>query len=196
MLVLRGGQRRHEDDEATDGVRRERPETIDAAWGAVVDDGLVADRNPRFRPLATLVSGPDLAARPRARLERIRAHLGGADVQKRTGGEPLEDEQGQAARLLRGDADGDSERRDAREEGDERDRLQFGQSLFDELGADGERRGRLVAADGGGERDDALALVLHAVIGDWEGCPLIIVLAMAHLCLGLFWKGKDEAKKQ
>lgn len=41
-----------------------------------------------------------------------------------------------------------------------------------------------------------VALVLHAVIGDWEGCPLIVVLAMAHLCLGLFWKGKDEAKKQ
>ena len=63
------------------------------------------------------------------------AHVSNASVltsvapsKKRTGGEPLEDEQGQTARLLRGDADGDSERRDAREEGDERDRLQFGQS--------------------------------------------------------------------
>jgi len=40
-----------------------------------------------------------------------------------------------------------------------------------------------------------VALVLHCVIGDFEGCPLIVVLAIAHLCLGLFWKGKEEAKK-
>lgn len=41
-----------------------------------------------------------------------------------------------------------------------------------------------------------VALALHVAIGDLEGCPLIVVLATAHLCLGLFWKGKDEAKKQ
>jgi len=41
-----------------------------------------------------------------------------------------------------------------------------------------------------------IAVALHAVIGDIEGCPLIIGLAMAHICLGLFWKGKDEAKEQ
>jgi len=42
-----------------------------------------------------------------------------------------------------------------------------------------------------------VAVVLHAVIGDIEGCPMIVGLAMAHICLGLFWKGaKDEAKKQ
>jgi len=41
-----------------------------------------------------------------------------------------------------------------------------------------------------------VALALHAVIGDVEGCPLIIGLAMAHICLGLFWKGKEESKKQ
>jgi len=40
-----------------------------------------------------------------------------------------------------------------------------------------------------------VALALHAVIGDIEGCPLIAGLAMAHICLGLFWKVKDEAKK-
>jgi len=37
-----------------------------------------------------------------------------------------------------------------------------------------------------------VAIVLHYVIGDIEGCPMIVVLAMAHLCLGLFWKGKEE----
>lgn len=41
-----------------------------------------------------------------------------------------------------------------------------------------------------------VAVVMHAVIGDVEGCPLIVVLAMAHICLGLFWKGKDVSKKQ
>merc|ERR1719198_2590425 len=41
-----------------------------------------------------------------------------------------------------------------------------------------------------------VAIALHAVIGDVEGCPLIVMLAMAHIGLGLFWKGKDEAKKQ
>jgi len=41
-----------------------------------------------------------------------------------------------------------------------------------------------------------VAVALHAVIGDFEGCPLIVVLAMAHICLGLFWKGKAKAKKQ
>jgi len=43
-----------------------------------------------------------------------------------------------------------------------------------------------------------IALMLHVVIGDIEGCPMIVGLAMAHICLGLFWKGKDieEAKKQ
>merc|ERR1719263_189654 len=43
-----------------------------------------------------------------------------------------------------------------------------------------------------------LALVFHYVIGDIEGCPMVAGLAMAHICLGLFWKGKDieEAKKQ
>jgi len=41
-----------------------------------------------------------------------------------------------------------------------------------------------------------VALVLHYVIGDFEGCPMIFGLAMAHICLGLFWKTKEEAKKQ
>jgi len=41
-----------------------------------------------------------------------------------------------------------------------------------------------------------VALALHLVIGDIEGCPMIVGLAMAHICLGLFWKGKDEAKMQ
>jgi len=41
-----------------------------------------------------------------------------------------------------------------------------------------------------------VALGLHYVIGDIEGCPLIAGLALAHICLGLFWKGKEEAKKQ
>merc|ERR1712110_1110402 len=41
-----------------------------------------------------------------------------------------------------------------------------------------------------------VAVALHAVIGDFEGCPLIVVLAMAHICLGLFWKGKAKTKKQ
>merc|ERR1719408_1002070 len=41
-----------------------------------------------------------------------------------------------------------------------------------------------------------VALALHVVIGDIEGCPLIVVLATAHFGLGFFWKGKDEAKKQ
>lgn len=33
-----------------------------------------------------------------------------------------------------------------------------------------------------------VAVVLHAVIGDVEGCPIIVGLAMAHICLGLFWR--------
>jgi len=41
-----------------------------------------------------------------------------------------------------------------------------------------------------------VALALHVVIGDIEGCPLIVGLAMAHFYLGLFWKAKDEAKSQ
>merc|ERR1712006_12741 len=41
-----------------------------------------------------------------------------------------------------------------------------------------------------------VALALHVVIGDIEGCPLIVGLAIAHICLGLFWKPKDEAKTQ
>lgn len=41
-----------------------------------------------------------------------------------------------------------------------------------------------------------VALALHVAIGDIEGCPLIIGLAMVHTGLGLFWKGKDEAKKE
>ena len=41
-----------------------------------------------------------------------------------------------------------------------------------------------------------VALALHAVIGDIEGCPLIVGLAMAHICLGLFWKVKDVVKEQ
>jgi len=41
-----------------------------------------------------------------------------------------------------------------------------------------------------------VALALHVVIGDIEGCPLIVVLAIAHLCLGLFWKAKGDAKKE
>merc|ERR1719337_459479 len=40
-----------------------------------------------------------------------------------------------------------------------------------------------------------VALALHVVIGDIEGCPLIGGLAMGHICLGLFWKVKDEVKK-
>jgi len=40
-----------------------------------------------------------------------------------------------------------------------------------------------------------VALALHYVIGDIDGCPLIVGLAIAHLCLGLFWNGKEEAKK-
>lgn len=41
-----------------------------------------------------------------------------------------------------------------------------------------------------------VALALHFVIGDIEGCPPPFGLAIAHICLGLFWKGKDEAKMQ
>merc|ERR1719453_1720740 len=41
-----------------------------------------------------------------------------------------------------------------------------------------------------------VAVVLHAAIGDVEGCPLIVVMAMGHICLGLFWKGKDGEKQQ
>jgi len=41
-----------------------------------------------------------------------------------------------------------------------------------------------------------VALALHVVIGDIEGCPLIVGLAVAHICLGLFWRVKDEVKKQ
>merc|ERR1712188_297483 len=41
-----------------------------------------------------------------------------------------------------------------------------------------------------------VALMLHYVIGDVEGCPLIAGLTMAHVCLGLFWKGKEDTKKQ
>jgi len=42
-----------------------------------------------------------------------------------------------------------------------------------------------------------VAAMLHYVIGDIEGCPLSLGLAMANICLGLFWrKGKEEAKTQ
>lgn len=41
-----------------------------------------------------------------------------------------------------------------------------------------------------------VAAALHFVIDDVEGCPLIVGLAMAHICLGLFWKGKEEAKTE
>jgi len=41
-----------------------------------------------------------------------------------------------------------------------------------------------------------VAVVLHVVIGDIEGCPMIVGLATAHISLGLFWKGKDEAKAE
>jgi len=41
-----------------------------------------------------------------------------------------------------------------------------------------------------------VALALHVAIGDIEGCPLIAGLALAHICLGLFWKVKHEVKKQ
>lgn len=41
-----------------------------------------------------------------------------------------------------------------------------------------------------------VAVALHVVIGDIEGCPMIAGLAMVHICLGLFWKEKEEAKKQ
>jgi len=41
-----------------------------------------------------------------------------------------------------------------------------------------------------------VAVVLHVVIGDIEGCPMIVGLAMAHICLGLLWKGKDEVKAE
>lgn len=40
-----------------------------------------------------------------------------------------------------------------------------------------------------------VAIVLHAVIGDLEGCPLIVALATAHIGLGLFWKEKGAARK-
>jgi len=41
-----------------------------------------------------------------------------------------------------------------------------------------------------------VALMLHYVIGDIAGCPLIVGLATVHIYLGLFWKEKEEAKKQ
>jgi len=41
-----------------------------------------------------------------------------------------------------------------------------------------------------------VALALHYDIGDVEGCPLIGGLAIVHVYLGLFWKVKDDAKKQ
>merc|ERR1711939_563048 len=37
-----------------------------------------------------------------------------------------------------------------------------------------------------------LLVGIALLIGDIEGCPLIAGLAMAHICLGLFWKGKDK----
>merc|ERR1712226_1107924 len=36
-----------------------------------------------------------------------------------------------------------------------------------------------------------VAVVLHVVIGDIEGCPMIVGLALPHLCLGFFWKKND-----
>merc|ERR1711903_372738 len=36
-----------------------------------------------------------------------------------------------------------------------------------------------------------VALALHFVIGDIEGCPMLAGLAMANICLGIFWKGKE-----
>merc|ERR1712227_853750 len=41
-----------------------------------------------------------------------------------------------------------------------------------------------------------VALALHVLIGDLEGCPLIVGLAMANMCLGQIWKAKDDAKSQ
>merc|ERR1711924_21476 len=38
-----------------------------------------------------------------------------------------------------------------------------------------------------------VALVFHYVIGDIEGCPMIVGFVMLHLYLGLFWKEKDDA---
>ena len=50
----------------------------------------------------------------------------------------------------------------------------------------------LVIRDG----EELLIDACDLVIGDIEGCPLIVGLATAHIILGLFWKGKDEAKMQ
>merc|ERR1711998_122231 len=41
-----------------------------------------------------------------------------------------------------------------------------------------------------------VGVVLHVVIGDIEGCPMIVGLALPHICLGLFWKGKSDAKEE
>jgi len=41
-----------------------------------------------------------------------------------------------------------------------------------------------------------IAVVLHAVIGDIDGCPMIVGLALPHLYLGFFWKGKHDAKEE
>lgn len=41
-----------------------------------------------------------------------------------------------------------------------------------------------------------VAFVLHYVIGDFEGLPMVAGFALTHLGLGLFWKGKEEAKQQ
>lgn len=40
-----------------------------------------------------------------------------------------------------------------------------------------------------------IAVVLHAVIGDIDGCPMIVGLALPHLYFGFFWKGKNDAKE-
>jgi len=41
-----------------------------------------------------------------------------------------------------------------------------------------------------------VAVVLHYEIGDIEGLPMVAGFAATHLGLGLFWKGKEEAKQQ
>jgi len=41
-----------------------------------------------------------------------------------------------------------------------------------------------------------VALMLHYVIGDIEGCPLIVGFAMGHISLGLLWKEREGAEKQ
>lgn len=41
-----------------------------------------------------------------------------------------------------------------------------------------------------------VALMLHFALGDDEGCPLIIGLAVTHIGLGLFWKDEEGTKQQ